>query len=1020
METSQNPAFQIYKASAGSGKTFTLVRRYLAIVLPDPEAYKRVLAVTFTNKAANNMKGRILEALEQLRDAENNLLLELLQSDTGLDAGTIQINAGMVLSRILHDYSRFAVGTIDSFNHRLIRQFAHDLDLPGGFEVEIEQSELLNKMVDQLIDEVGRDEFVTDVLTRFAEEKLKLESGWQVERDIRKVADVIFWEEGNEDAAPVLNEFGELVEKLEAKWNEYWERMKSLADDALELIEMAGLELPDFKGGRYSVANTLFNGAARGKVPADYSKIFEKPTVLKALEHDEWFAKTSQHAELISQVLDDGLRDLALGMQNLHANGFRAAATAFTVHKHIYQFAVLKEIENLLTEYKEKNSAIPISDFNRKISEFIAQEPAEYIYWKLGERYRHYLLDEFQDTSGLQWANFLPLFDNIRSGTDEPGSILLVGDSKQAIYRWRNGKVELLEQEAPEFFGIEPDVLARNFRSDEHIVEFNNKLFEITPNFFPANELLQSVFTNATQATREDRKGHGYVQVRFLQKEEEESYRTTAIRKVLDTVNDLQVRQHDFKDIAILVRTGAEGTELARELDAAGFPVISSDSLLLGNSPTVNSLVGILKTIDDPRDKISWALLENDDNDPGTVRERVKSLSRLSARIPLYELCEEAIRMFRLNEPSNSYLPHFLDVVLEFSGQNEPDLSAFLDFWEEKKDKYALDVPESENAIRVLTVHKAKGLEFPVVILPFCNWRMGSKPGSLLWGNSEAFGGEDNFLVTTSNALRDTDFADEFEIENGRSELDNLNVLYVALTRASNEMYLFAPHTDVDKVPSPGEEVGDVAKLLAGAMQSESMLELIPETDPLVRELGLPGVGNGRGIGQEDNPEMISQSWRTRLRLRRNMNPIWDDDSTLPDGKIRQSSIVAEVFRNLKDSDSISEAVSSLEESGILLRQETSAVLPMVKEAIAAEPLASWLHPDVSARNGAEILALNGKVYTADRIVENDAEVIAIKYIATEESRKSAEKELNDFTASMAVFEDRSIKAQVVNISDLI
>ncbi|MEM7036604.1 MAG: UvrD-helicase domain-containing protein, partial [Bacteroidota bacterium] len=698
--------FQIYKSSAGSGKTFTLVKEYLKIVLAAPDRYRNVLAITFTNKAAGEMKDRIIDELRALSLGEDGGMKAVLLEETAIEADEIQENAGRVLSLILHDYANFAVSTIDSFTYRLIRNFARDLDLPSKFDVETDTAALLARMVDQLMDTIGRDQYITEILIHFAEEKLKNESGWNVDRDISDVARELFKESSKThvNALHSLEDenFIDFINFIRERKETYPEKVKVYAETAMALIQKGGLRVADFVGGKTRSPAKAFVKLQERAGPEDYKKLIESGSFMKAVTEDKWYGKRANvDSGTIEAVLSGGLRKVARELYEYHQEHYDAYLTAWHAYRNIHSLAVLKQIEDLMDLHKDQNSLVHISDFQAKISDFIRNETPDYIYWRLGERFRHYLLDEFQDTSLLQWLNLKPLFDylqqEVEPGEDpQDGSLLLVGDSKQAIYRWRGGEVDLLEVVAPHELDVKPSILGRNYRSLEYVVDFNNRFFAKAREILQANPLIRLIYSDFEQSVRPGNEGRGMVQVALLDAARSDEFKAEALERTRTQILELRAQGYNLKDIAILVRTSKDGSEIAQFLSAEGIRVISADSILLHKEPVVNFIMSLFQFLVDPSHQIARAevlnyffhYLHSDtafDIDPNarirdilasehtiqTVFEQLpKAFRQLSFKLdqlPLYELAEEIMQIFELKAIAPAYLQHFLDVILQYS-----------------------------------------------------------------------------------------------------------------------------------------------------------------------------------------------------------------------------------------------------------------------------------------------------------------------------------------------------------------
>ncbi|HRG39210.1 MAG TPA: UvrD-helicase domain-containing protein, partial [Bacteroidia bacterium] len=841
--------FTVYKSSAGSGKTFTLVKEYLALALTDtqypPQAYKHILAITFTNKAAAEMKERISKALKELAEEDYtvissgtktllNALKEHVKLNTAqkLDDAIIRRRAQHILTAILHNYSDFAIGTIDSFVHKVVRTFAFDLKIPMSFEIEMDDDRLLTQAIDLLIAQIGNDEQLTKALIEFTERKTDDEKNWHIEYDLKLFAKHLLKEEGGFYIDKLrhlkVDDFFKIKDTLFEELKKFETSIIQPAKNAIDLIQKNGLSAKDFYYGDTGIAG-YFEKIAKGRLDALAPNSYVKATA----GEDKWYGGKIATSE--KQAIDgikNQLLDYFMQIQQLKDEGYSDYIVLKLINKNIYSLAVLNEIEKLLIQYKTQNNVLHISEFNKMIAKIVLNEPIPFIYERLGERYSNYLIDEFQDTSVLQFQNLLPLIDNsLASGH----FTMLVGDGKQAIYRWRGGEVEqfamlpnifahndnplVLERESALIRNYDPRILDKNYRSKREVIEFNNAVFKFLSN--QLNEKYKKIYDNQEQGFNSENTG-GFVQIEFVKAEREER-REQYMQRTFETILHLQKDNYQLKDIVILVRKNTDGSDIANFLTDKKIPVISSDSLLLSNSTQINFIFSVLKYLANNTDSITHAeiieylvaknYISNATLDELLLQKETTGLSAIFenagivfnanylSKLALYELCEELIRVFKLNKTPNAYLQFFLDEVLNYSTKKNNNLSEFIEYWDEKRNKASLIVPQGMNAVSIMTIHRSKGLEFPAVILPFLDAKVDTGKKDLWIDlNNEKIPELPSAIVPTNKELMETPYADLYEEEKGKSLLDSLNVLYVALTRAEERIYVFTgkPGKSVD------------------------------------------------------------------------------------------------------------------------------------------------------------------------------------------------------------------------------
>ncbi len=1039
--------FKIYKSSAGSGKTFTLVKEYLAIALRNPERYKNILALTFTNKAAGEMKERILTELASLARGDESPMKAVVVEEFGLQPSHVAVAAKTVLSNILHDYANFAVRTIDSFTHKLIRSFAKDLELPGRFEIEMDSKVILQRTIDQLMDTIGRDDYVTEILVRFVEEKLRDQDGWRIESDLNSVGTELF----KEKSKPFLRDlkgfdhvqFPEFIEMLRQKKRAFPDEMHALAKEALDIVSRNGLEARDFAGSTNSVITKFQNLMEAGK-PAEFQKEMDTKVLVEAATEDKWERKGDANPR-VATALDSGLRMKMQAIWNLYQSRFEEYNTAWHAFQNVHSLAVMQQIEDLVEAYKAQYNLVHISDFQPKIEQFIRDEAPDYIYWRLGERYHHFMLDEFQDTSLLQWLNLRPLVQNLKGGgAGESGSLLIVGDSKQAIYRWRGGETSLMELMVPHDLGVTPKVLDRNFRSKEYVVDFNNRFFEEAIRLLaPSQPEISLIYSDLQQLVRPGNETQGFVRVELLE-HDNDSFGEVANARTVELVQSLLEQGYEYCDIAILVRTKDEGSKIAEVLGTAGIRVISAESILLCKSPVVNFLVSLFRLLFDPSDAIpraevlhyffrdlhkgtDWGMdphhrireLLQDEHPVQAMYEVLpkafKLLSYRTDRLSLYELAEETIRIFELEKMAPAFVQHFLDVVLEFSERKKPDIGAFLEFWDDKKEGFSLIVPEGENAVEILTIHKSKGLEFPIVIIPRADWFTSPKANSPIWASSgEVFGDfPGTHLVKTQAGLQNSAFGETYQEELDKTVLDNLNVLYVAFTRARERLYVLAPDKSATaKKNKAPEELKSIGALIRTILDSPGFRGM----DANIYESGFPVPPAAKPAAPEPKKpaRLISTSWRDRIRIDRKARKFWEAGE---DGTQSLGPLMAEVLRNLPNSAGLALSLERLLEMGMVTEATRLELENRLQTILQLPQLSVWYAEGQSYRFGMKFLFGPSDPLTVDRVmISENAYVLLIIVDTTRE--KADLKAITSCKKFLIEEEGRAVDAWTLKLPD--
>jgi ATP-dependent exoDNAse (exonuclease V) beta subunit len=847
--------FIIYKSSAGSGKTYTLTLEYLKLALANPGAFRQILAVTFTNKATAEMKERILEFLERLSKEvkPEEFLDQELMKYLKIDAAELQSKARETLLDILHGYGFFAVSTIDSFFQRVIRSFAREMDLQAKFDLELDQDAVLERLVDRLVEKVAEDSSLRSWLVGYAEEQIEDGKTWDIRKGIKdlgkeifqekfKSHKVLFQESVGQDG--FLAEFRKQIQSQRKDLLQIAEEMKSKAD---EIRLSHGLEWTDFKGGANTFAKR-FDRLGDSNVPFPE---LTGPMKRDLPDTENWFTKTSKLSGSIQAAAEAGLREILFSCIPLRTRW----NTLQALQRNLNAFGVFRNLILELRDLKDEEGIMLISDVNDFLKEITKGNDAPFIYEKIGNQYKNFLIDEFQDTSDFQWSSFKPLLENsLGSGNTN----LLVGDVKQSIYRWRGGRLELLlsevqEQIRPDFQIVKP--LDVNFRSLPKVIDFNNLLFQHLPVLMQegmnqgfsvdSENLLSDAFEGVEQKVpgkKRELPFQGKIRMEFSRKEargfgeeaeEEESEELDGVLdKIPPMVMKLQDQGYALKDISFLVRKNQQGAEIAdalmtyaRENPDSGyrFDVLSEESLFLNKSSAVKCLVAMMQFLQNPADlvplKTMWfyysliheleyshELFDKKKLPTGlqTKEKEMKSKLNFWLQLPLLELVEEVLDFLGFVEKRQdlSYISGFKEAVFDFVKKNLADLSGFLDWWELNQQKRTVKIPEDHDAMRILTIHKSKGLQYKAVILPFLDWTIVAtgQHAPILWSEFENESGLRTVLpLTHQSMLADSEFGSTYGKEVRLAYLDSLNMLYVALTRAEEVIWGLSDFTQSKK-----------------------------------------------------------------------------------------------------------------------------------------------------------------------------------------------------------------------------
>lgn len=1038
----KSSAFTIYNASAGSGKTYTLVKSYLKIVLgsKNQDAFKRILAITFTNRAVAEMKSRIIEMLKAFSDVailkkSDNAMFADLCSELEMSPEGLHHKSKSVLDTIIHNYAAFDVSTIDGFTHRVIRTFAYDLKLPLNFEVELDQEALLNEAVDSLINRAGSAKQLTNVLVDFAIEKADDDKSWDVSLDFNKIAKLLV----NENDIPYINklkdksleDFKVLKELLKEKITDAETSIKTHAEAALTLIEESGLEHSDFSRGTLP---NHFKKAAN----LEFYRLYDNKLEENISERKSIYNKTLDAA--LASTIDSILPEIEVLYKTVKANVFHLKfLKAF--YKNITPLSVLNAINKELTFLKEDQNKMLISEFNTIISEEIKDQPTPFIYERIGEKFKHYFIDEFQDTSVKQWGNLVPLINSALSS--QGGSTMLVGDAKQAIYRWRGGKAEQFidlfnSKERPFFIDQEVYNLETNYRSHEKIIEFNNGLFKFIAGTVFQNEDYAQLYRNAHQNAHHE-KG-GYVELSFLNIDKDDDRDEVFTSKVLDTINTCLENGCDFADITLLVRKKKEGVAIAKYLSENNIPILSSETLLVANAPEVTFITNVLRLLIQPENnevKIEALQFLSDvfsiedkhqffyNNINLSLVQLFDGLKQYDVyvnitdliQLPLYDLVETIARCFNLLKNPNAYIQSYFDFVLDFYHKKGSDISSFLTYFEKKKDALSIVSPEGKNAVQVMTIHKSKGLEFNVVIFPYADLDLYKEIEPKEWFHLDE-SAYDGFPHTLLNFNSDMEYfgtqgSEVFNQHKSQQELDNINLLYVALTRAKAQLYIISKNDDNLKEDSKNKKYSG---LLINYLKNQGNWDNNKNTYCFGDSNTEVFKTNTKSFTLEQQRFISNSKEDLNIKIVTKSGSLWD---THQQNAIEKGNIIHDIMAKIRTEDDIVTALNDAYTLSEITELQKDIIKGKVLEIVNHPQLKPYYTSNYTIYNERDIITSSGEILRPDRIVIRDEDHTAtiIDY-KTGEERKNHLVQLNNYAFTLQDMGYTIAKKVLVYIND--
>jgi len=824
----------LYKSSAGSGKTFTLVNRFLTKVLDKPWLFNRILAITFTNKAAEELKTRIIKELDTLsKGLPSKQLKGLLENLPSSTEEQLRNNAGIVLMKLLHDYSAFSVSTIDSYFQKLSRTLAKELLLPIRYEIELDTESICKNITELLLEEAGKDAALTKWLEDLLLHRIDSGKSWNIRSELFKMAKEVLNKDAVREVAATSKpeQLAFLITWIKASKKEIDTHMRDSGKEALVQIHAHGYEISTFfqkyrgpAGYFLKIANNRSGIDEFENVNSYTQKAVDDPAAFLSKDQQ----KDTKLLSFVSEILHPLLTETIDYFETVKAKYISLTEAS----KLIYQSGISGALDAKMKEYREKHQLFHLSDTTRMLSMSIAEQDAPFIYEKSGNTYLHIFIDEFQDTATVQWKILKPLvLNSLSTGND----VLIVGDAKQSIYRWRGGNMQLILDGISnelKVYGIKPTVfnLDTNWRSKKEIVAFNNAFFPdaavlLSNKFQNGNEIFDLAYAKkeVIQHIKNDAADGGYVCFKFFnteksnEKEDELHWKTRALDTMSSNIHQLLSTGYTYGDIVILVRTNNDENEIADYLFEKGeHPFISGNSLLISTHTKINVLLNCMRLIVETNEPLLHAEINhfigqqlNDVNDPMPFSKRTGEDQKDSwvhrhiieekdhlATLPLQLIFFHLLDITKM-DVTDPFIQKFGDILQDYAGSRNSNLSGFLQWYDEHVDtrKWSVELPDGGNAIRIITIHRSKGLEFPVVFIPFMNWDLTPSHRSILWAHSdrEEFAHHTKIPLFAVSKLSESYFKDDYLKESLETAIDNLNLIYVAFTRPEDKLFVFGP-----------------------------------------------------------------------------------------------------------------------------------------------------------------------------------------------------------------------------------
>ena len=1064
-----NDKFVLYRASAGSGKTYTLVREFLTLCLSSENViYNNILAVTFTNKAANEMKAKILNNLEGIiADDEDCLSMKNdLCKANNLTEEQLKQRAVKLYDSIIHNYSDLNVSTIDSFVQQISRTFARELKLPSQYRVLLDDDEFLDELIQRIDKEIGDgDDVLTKTLVEYIKFNLKEESKWRLDTPIRDFVKTLL-----KESAYKKGESLELNLLDEKKCEEIDNYIKNQTDiyikainDNIKNIELLNIDEKVFAKVLPSMLNKI-----KKDINIAPKELCGK--TIKAILNGEksWYSGNKEPANVNGDVLVDYFENII--------NSHKALYLINIVKKNFYLYLLRGNLLNIVNRHIEETNKVHISEFNKRISDVISDCSAPFIYERIGTKFQHFFIDEFQDTSVLQWFNFLPLINNSLS---EGKMNLLVGDAKQAIYRFRSGEVEQIiklpkihnkpndpNDEAAMVFSDYEDSfinyfkeyeLERNYRSKKNVVLFNNSFFDFSKGCL--SDSYKNVYSNSKpQQYKENQSYDGCVNVKIFDCNKDtktNEYKENVKNAILNDIISLKENNANLKysDIAILVRSNNDGSDIAEFLSKNNIPVISSDSILLKSSDEVMLVIMTLKYMMNEKNKVTKLNLSFFKDICRNNAEEITDLTEVlkydidenqineirESALSLYDLCVKITRMYGFNIVNNVFLQYFMNMVHDWQNTENNGINAFLEYWDKKSDSFFVKITGKINAVQIITIHKSKGLEYKIVMYPYVYTKVPDRfHSNEMWLDFKRdfkllkdIPHLDNFILPISSSLEDTEMAKYYYDEKEKAAFDDFNIMYVAMTRAKDILFLYSKSkSDAKSSNFLVDYMNNRASLsLAGNELLKVDFNDVVYDDDIVRDYKEYQFGKIEYVDSESDEDDVNEiklaenesvpvmlDWTEKVKFKEDPTMLWaEEDSYEPQ---EWGNLVHEIFSKITTLDNAKRVLKFYENDGCIDAKTSEMLYREFCEIANNEEIKEAYSSEAVIRSEMEILTEDGRKMRPDRYAELENKVILIDYKTGQDNAKYYEQLREYAYALHKMGVDKTIKPCLVYLKD--
>lgn len=1049
-------ALTVYKASAGSGKTFTLASEYITLVVKNPQDYKKILAVTFTNKATQEMKTRILSQLYGIAHKlpDSQAYYEQVLQKTGFPEQTIRENAAEALSLLTHHYNEFRVQTIDAFFQSVLRNLARELNLTANLRIDLNDEQVEAQAVDELINSLEEGEEVLSWIRDYIDKNIEDDKGWNVIGQIKDFGKNIFKDFYKDHKAELdkrfkdTSFFNDFITDLRRRRAQALKNLNDQAKQMLQKIREANVDNQNLFNNKSRGIYPYIVKLAKGTPSDNDAPKYVNTCIENASKWPSGSCSADEKATIIELASASLCNDLKL-LEKYKTEGWKEYQSSNLTLKHLSQLRLLHAISEAVDEINKDTNRFMLSNTQSLLSTLMKESDTPFVFEKMGAYLKHIMIDEFQDTSTIQWNNFRKLLDNCMAQIESHN--LIVGDVKQSIYRWRQGDWKLLNNIEHEFSNeqIKIEPLDTNYRSEENIIRFNNAFFtqavvqtvkELESDEIKGASQLIEAYKEIEQKPRKDN-GKGCVRIKLFHYDKTVSaeYKESVLNELIDNVRQLLERGYKQKDIAILARSKTVIPDIVDKFQSefgADVSLVSDEAFQLDASLAVNVIIAALRLLTHPDDKLTESKLvklyqqqvmqtDKDNNalfvDGGKIElksflpsgyiDKFESLLRLS----LVDLVDEIYSLFNLGclEGQSAYVCTFYDTLNEYLRDHPADIDDFIEEWEDTLSSNTIQSDEVDG-IRLITIHKSKGLEYDNVLIPFCDWELEKTNGNTIWclgDNKEKPYGELPLIpIDFSKKMLGTVFEDDYKEEHLQNIVDNMNLLYVAFTRAGKNLFITGKkaskstftnlqngNTATDRSQIIQLVIDNLAKELSGATLDDA-----GDKEPICFEFGTLTDCEER-VKQEkstENPFELTPKTH-KLKIETFPHPVSfrqsnkshdfingeDIDPSDANRYIKVGNILHQLFSTILTEADIEPRLKELEQEGVIYNDEVTSreLQNKIANALKNDKVKDWFSPRWRLFNECTILDYDkesGDIYEhrPDRVMTDGKEIIVVDF----------------------------------------